>query len=283
MIGSGTTQSTTCRYTWTRAVIKLILIIIRYGNSIVEISSINNNLPGNYRVRQDMTNRVGFIEPTSSEYRADVAVSTAYAVLAIRLGIEATTDVDLLELRTYQNASTLTTTQRSTIGTVPSLSNLGDLSVLQSVEGQLEFTANLIPFNPIQVVSDRSRVEGNLAQAGISSGRFVAPAGIDLDIAQDIAHDSIIADVTNSENTVILNNGWTMPIPSYQGNYGVHYAVQAVRATSAFQTQTLALYPNQPLIVGSGLDSSTSLLLTFLASHRSLTLDSGTWLRTMQI
>lgn len=222
-----------------------------------------------------MTNEVGFTEPTSSEYRDDVAISTTYAILAIRLGIESTTDADLLQLRNYQNSSTLTTTQRSSIGTVPSLSKLGDLSALQTVEGQLEFTANLIPFNPIQVVSDRSRVEGNLAQAGISGGRFVAPAGIDLDMAQDIANESMIADVTNPENTVVLNNGWTMPIPSYQGNYGVHYAVQAVRATSAFQTQTLALYPNQPLIAGSGLDSSTSLLLTF--SGKPPLLETGFW------
>ncbi|ETS87482.1 hypothetical protein PFICI_01310 [Pestalotiopsis fici W106-1] len=85
----------------------------------------------------------------------------------------------------------------------------------------------------------------------------------------------MIADVANPENSIVLNNNWSIPIPSYQGNYGVHYAVQAVRATSALQTQTLALYPDHPSMVGSGLDSSTSLLLTF--SGKPPVLETGFW------
>ncbi|KAI8271634.1 hypothetical protein K4K56_003159 [Colletotrichum sp. SAR 10_98] len=130
-------------------------------------------------------------------------------------------------------------------------------------ESVLQFAASLLPYNPPQTVSDRERVNTILAQAGIGNGTYTANPDVDILNAASIARYSIEADLADPAHIVQLGNNWTVPIPSYQGNYGTHYAAQAASGIGYLQTQKLALLPNHPMLSGTIDFSTQSMIITF--------------------
>lgn len=192
----------------------------------------------------------------------NIKSSTSFVSLAIRLGIRSNTTEDLRTIRAFQDASTIEQTTLSAETVVPSFDELPPLEIAEPKD-MLEFAAQLLPYNPPQIVSDRERVNGILAEAGISNGSFTAPASANLTVAGAIANNSIIEDMSDSQNYVNLGNGWNIPIPSYQGNYETNYAAQAARGNHYLQTQKLAIIPNHPSLDGSINFETNSIILTF--------------------
>ncbi|KAF4887074.1 hypothetical protein CGCFRS4_v010756 [Colletotrichum fructicola] len=227
-----------------------------YGNAIAEISNVNGNTAGTYRLKRDAVSEVGLANGNL------INISTAYASVAIRIGINSNTTEELDRLHSLQDASTVGTTDLSAETTVPSFAKLitPNITNPQSV---LQFAASLLPYNPPQTVSDRERVNTILAQAGIGNGTYTANPDVDILNAASIARYSIEADLADPAHIVQLGNNWTVPIPSYQGNYGTHYAAQAASGIGYLQTQKLALLPNHPMLSGTIDFSTQSMIITF--------------------
>ncbi|KAF4835715.1 hypothetical protein CGCTS75_v002174 [Colletotrichum tropicale] len=185
-----------------------------YGNSIAEISNVNGNTAGTYRLKRDAVNEVGLANGNL------IDISTAYACVAIRIGINSNTTEELGRLHSLQDASTVGTTDLSVETTVPSFAKL--------------ITPNITD-----------------------------PENVDILNATSIARYSIEADLADPAHIVQLGNNWTIPIPSYQGNYGTHYAAQAASGIGYLQTQKLALLPNHPMLSGTIDFSTQSMIITF--------------------
>ncbi|KAI8296015.1 hypothetical protein K4K59_004309 [Colletotrichum sp. SAR11_240] len=130
-------------------------------------------------------------------------------------------------------------------------------------ESVLQFAASLLPYNPPQTVLDRERVNTILAQAGIGNGTYTANPDVNILNAASIARYSIEVDLADPAHIIQLGNNWTVPIPSYQGNYGTHYAAQAASGIGYLQTQKLALLPNHPMLSGTIDFSTQSMIITF--------------------
>ncbi|KAH9225201.1 hypothetical protein K456DRAFT_44101 [Colletotrichum gloeosporioides 23] len=89
-----------------------------YGNAIAEISNVNGNTAGTYRLKRGAVSEVGLANGNL------ISISTAYASVAIRIGINSNTTEELDRLHSLQDASTVGTTDLSAETTVPSFARL---------------------------------------------------------------------------------------------------------------------------------------------------------------
>ena len=249
----------------------------RFGNAIAEISVVSGHQAGNYRIHRDTSSVPGL----NTSYRSRrsqqgvVTISTAYGSIGVRIGIKSNSTEEQNIVNGYQNASSISVLPLSAPDAVPALSEF-DLTGASDTQGQLDLAAKLAPYNPPQTISDRDRVNRILAQAGISEGIFTLQQNTNLSSAATSAANSIYSDATNPEHWNQLNNNWSIPIPSYQANYGTHYAAIANYALSFLQSQQIALYPHHPILGGNLTASVTSSWLITYSSKPPLT-SSGSW------
>ena len=201
--------------------------------------------------------------------------------MLIRLLLLHNTTEDLNAIHTYQNASKLTPINRlapvqNDTDPAPSLQSLAlnnSLLGIHTPAQQLEFAARIIPHSQAQNYSERYRVATNLAQAGIYGGRYYVPADVNLTQAAVIANASITADVQAPAHIRSQGNEWQLSIPSYQGNFGTHYAAAGYVALAGYQQQTVrqTLYPgfrSLGFTSSFNLAPNSSLLVTFSGKPR---------------
>ena len=236
-----------------------------FGNIIAEIGAVRNYTAGKYLIRraEDVQPSPGLATGNNytkslPEYEGIIDLPTTYGTMLIRLLVLANTTEDLTALHTYQNASHLTEINRTTTASTtitkqvpvqaPYLRDLalnGTLLGIHTPAQQFEFAARLLPYNQPEIYSERYRVATILAQAGVYNGHYHPQAGVNLTEAAVIANASITADVEAPEHIRELGNDWQLSIPSYQGNFGTHYASAAYVALAGYQQQTVVqtLYP----------------------------------------
>lgn len=157
----------------------------------------------------------------------------------------------------------LNSTELTSTTYAPTLANMSIPASIAGIDQQFSVAARLLPYNPPQTISDRNRVNGFLTQAGISNGTYVPQASVDLDEASAVANRSAMASYVDPTNKVQLNDGWEIPKPAFQGNYGTNYGSLAEEALFYLQTQELALYPDGSVTSGMLNFNDGSLLLTF--------------------
>lgn len=157
----------------------------------------------------------------------------------------------------------LISTELTSTTYAPTLANMSIPASIVGIDQQFSVAARLLPYNPPQSISDRDRVNGFLAQAGISNGTYVPQTGVDLDEASAVANRSARTSYLDPANKVQLNDGWEIPKPAFQGNYGTNYGSLAEEALFYLQTQELALYPNDTVTSDVLNFNDNSLLLTF--------------------
>lgn len=221
-----------------------------------------------------------------SRYKAIINLPTTHATSLIRLFVKQNTTEDLNILHTYQNASLLTAIPRDTsyalspAGNLSSLAPNGSLLGISTPEKLLAFAAKFVPYNQPENSTDRYRVASILGAAGIYDGQYHAQPGLNLTYASAIANASISADIAEPSHVRDLGNDWELTIPSYQGNYGTHYAPRAYIAIGGYQQQTVlqTLYPGYRNVGFSStatFQPNTSLLFTF--SGKPKLKASGFW------
>jgi hypothetical protein len=169
----------------------------------------------------------------------------------------------------------------------PSLQSLALNNSLLGIQGpslQLQFAARIIPFTQPQIYSERYRVASILSSAGLYDGHYQPPANLNLTLAAVIANASITADVENPSHIRSQGNDWQLSIPSYQGNFGTHYASAAYVALAGYQQQSVrqTLYPGYKSLGFTSqfqLEPNQSLLVTF--SGKPKLQSSGFWSLTV--
>lgn len=143
---------------------------------------------------------------------------------------------DLNTLRSYQDAIALVKVEMTASSAVPSLEKMDIPDSVSGVDEQFRLAARLFPFNPPQTISDRERVSGILSKAGLINGTYLPQTGIDLEEASTIANNSATAASINHANMVELGKNWTIPKPSFQGNFGTNY--DSLVSKSVYYLQT---------------------------------------------
>ena len=231
---------------------------IRWGNIIAEIGAVNKNSPGKYLIRRadDVEVAPGYQAPNATsqnltQYQGVVNLPTTYGTMLIRYLVLQNTTADLNIIQGYQNASRLTpvnrtaSAQNTTSPNITSVAPNGTFLGIQTLAEQLSLAAKIVAFNQPENYSERYRVAEILGRAGIYNGQYYSQPGVNLPQAAVIANASITADITNSSHIRTYANNWELPIPSYQGNFGTHYASRAYVAIAGYQEQTVVqtLYP----------------------------------------
>lgn len=207
--------------------------------------------------------------------------------MLIRILLLHNTTEDLNAVHGYQNASSLANVTRAAsiqnnTSPAPRLESLalnGSLLGISTPAHQLEFAARIIPYTQPEVYSERFRVASILTNAGLYDGQYNSTA-VNLTEAAVIANASITADVQSPAHIRSQGNGWQLSIPSYQGNFGTHYASTAYVALTGYQQQTVrqTLYPGYNSLGFSSsfrLQPNKSVLLTF--SGKPKVVNPGFW------
>ena len=287
MVDTGSIQCTTRKSKVTSPRRNTILKSFSFGNNQAEIGAVNGNKAGDYLIRRadDVFAVPGYSNDTryfnSSAYHGVVNLPGSYATMLIRLLLLHNTTEDLNAVHAYQNASKLTPLNRTTplqvnVYPAPPLQSLalnGSLLGIHTPAQQLEFAARIIAYNQPEIYSTRYRVASILAQAGLYDGHYHAVTDVNLTEAAVIANASITADVQAAAHIRSQGNGWLLPIPSYQGNFGTHYGSAAYVALAGYQQQTVrqTLYPGFGSLGFTSvfnLEPNTALLVTFSGKPR---------------
>ena len=258
-----------------------------FGNTIATIGIVNNSTHGDYLIRRadDVNARPGFYNDSAlvqssvdnlqdtTKYAGIVNLPTTYGTILIRFLVLQNTTSDLNIIQKYQNASSLTEIPRKAShapsppnnASLASLAPNGSLLGIDTPEKLLDFASRFVLYNQPELASERQRVAGILGQAGIYSGSYTPPSGVNLTQAALIANASITADVTNPVNIRKQSNDWQISTEAYQGNFGSNYAGRASVAIAGYQqlpaqqvlypgwrstgfTSRFSLAPNQSLL-----------------------------------
>ena len=259
-----------------------------YGNDLAEIGSVNGNKPGLYLIRRadDVFAQPGFVNTTSNctvinkKYEGIVNVPTTFGTMLIRLLLLHNTTEDLNAVHTIQNAShlrpiprTLAALSANPAVSLHSLAPAGGFLGIDGPEKQLSFAAKLVALNQPGVYSQRYRVATILARAGLYTGAYHCPPSLNVTEAAAVANASITADVQAPAHVRNEGNGWELQIPSYQGNYGTHYAAAAYVALYGYQQLRVdqTLYPGYGALgftTAFNLEANQSVLFTFSAKPK---------------
>lgn len=193
--------------------------------------------------------------------------------MLIRILLLRNTTEDLNIVHKYQNASHLREVNRATpksqSSQAPALQSTALSSTLLGIHTpsqQLEFAARIIKYNQPENYTDRARVAGILARAGLYNGHYHPQHSINLTQAAVIANSSMTAYVNAPFNVRPQGNDWQLQTPPNQGNYGTRYPSAAYVALNGYQqlnvrqtlypgynslgfTSSFTLAPNQSLLV----------------------------------
>ncbi len=161
-------------------------------------------------------------------YTGYVNSSTPYGFLPVRLLLK-NTGPDVKTVHAWQDAIIPETIERPGPPIAPPL-NLQMWAELKYnvsastslVRATLELTATLAPYN-LPTPADREWVAQRLAEAGIKDGKFVQPAGTDLDKVAKLAEEESQAWAKSQEVNEDMGNDWSMTAPRITGVYGSDY------------------------------------------------------------
>jgi hypothetical protein len=275
-----------------------------FGNTIATIGIVNNNTHGDYLIRRadDVNSQPGFYNDSAlvqssiddlqdtTKYAGIVNLPTTYGTILIRFLVLQNTTSDLNIIQRYQNASSLTKIPRkASYGPSPpnnaslaSLAPNGSLLSINTPAKLLDFASRFVLYNQPELASERQRVAGILGQAGIYSGSYTPPSGVNLTQAAILANASITADVTNPANIRKQSNDWQLSTEAYQGNFGSNYAGRASVAIAGYQQLPAqqVLYPgwrSTGFTSHFSLAPNQSLLWTFSGKPPVQALDFGFW------
>lgn len=245
--------------------------------------------PGYYNASSLVQNAITGLQ-ASTKYAGVVNLPTTYGTILIRFLVRENTTADLNIIQRYQNASALTEIPRAVSlapsppanVSISSLAPNGSLLGIDTPTKLLDFASRFVLYNQPEIASERQRVAGILGQAGIYSGAYTPPSGVNLTQAAQIANSSITADISLPSNIRFQTNDWQLSTTAYQGNFGKNYAPRAYVATAGYQQLRAeqVLYPGYKTLGFTSqfsLAPNTSLLFTFSAKPPVTTSKFGFW------
>ena len=229
---------------------------------------------------------VGFksCENRDSKYKGVVNVPTVYGMILPRILLKNQTG-DINAVNKIQAQIKIEEIPRSECSVAPELTtellsgsslasmvlqSAGDLSKEQ-VHKLLTVTARLAPYNMPISVSEASKVKYMFEVAGLSKGKYMAPDGVNYDMASKAINATLVTEFSLLQE---FQNGWVDFIKSASGNFHQHYAIRAYICQTGYldMMQSEALYPEWigDGITGLFLEPNESYIFTFPSGRPSV-------------
>lgn len=204
-----------------------------FGNNFANIGTGNEAGAGEYRLRIRPTDSYGVELHSNSTGEAKNYINspTLHGILLIRWLINATNQATI---HSYQNATSVQGVPRTNmtlLGTSLTMINW-NLGNSTPAKHTLNLLAQLTLSNPPETASDASRVDSNLAAAGIASGTYSTPPNTNLSSANASALSTAAS--ASSSSLTTLNNGWTILQSNKTGDFGTEYGIRAAIASSGY-------------------------------------------------
>ena len=165
-----------------------------FGDNFANVGAENINASGPYRLRAPTNGTFKFgVEQASNDstdpYVADIYSPTYYGTLLIRWGVT-TANLDIVHQ--YQDATSLTTVNRTEVGSAAPLTELGVSIISPSTTTSpavqvMSLLAKYAPWCQPETEQSAGEVNAMLAAAGVSNGKYIMPAGVDLAAANQSA------------------------------------------------------------------------------------------------
>lgn len=198
----------------------------RFGNNFANISPVNYSQPGVYLVRRadDALARPGieFPGPASySKYQGIVNSPTTYGTLLIRLLLKYNTTENLDIVHRIQNETKLVPVPRViqqpyTLAAPPFTGSLINDSLTGTPPEQLlQLLSRIAVYNQPARLSERYRIANILGQAGLVSGTYIRPAGVNITQAYAIANATIQKYISDPNTINFVGNNWQLQKPGY--------------------------------------------------------------------
>ena len=283
---------------------------LRFGNNYANISPVNYSQPGVYLVRRadDALAQPGieFPYPASySKYQGIVNSPTTYGTLLIRLLLKYNTTENLNIVHQIQNETKLVPVPRViqqpyTLAAPPFTGSLINDSLNGAPPEQLlQVLSRIAVYNQPARLSERFRIANILGQAGLVSGTYIRPAGVNVTQAYAIANATIQKYITDPNTINFVGNNWQLQKPGYaggtpsqktithltaflpQGDYGSNYGHRAFIARTGYQqtVPSITIYPglNGPPFSNYALPANQSYLFTFSGKPPVISSLYGFW------
>ena len=268
----------------------------RFGNNFANISPVNYSQSGVYLVRRadDALAQPGieFPNPASySKYQGIVNSPTTYGTLLIRLLLKYNTTENLNIVHQIQNQTKLVPVPRViqqpyTLAAPAFTGSLINDSLTGTPPEQLlQLLSRIAVYNQPARLSERYRIATILGEAGLVSGTYIRPAGVNITQAYAIANATIQKYITDPNTINFVGNNWQLQKPGYavgtpspkkttyliplllQGDYGTNYGHRAYIARTGYQqtVPSITIYPglNGPPFSNYALPANQSYLFTF--------------------
>ena len=198
----------------------------RFGNNFANISPVNYSQPGVYLVRRadDALAQPGieFPNPASySKYQGIVNSPTTYGTLLIRLLLKYNTTENLNIVHQIQNQTKLVPVPRAiqqpyTLAAPRFTGSLINDSLTGTPPEQLlQLLSRIAVYNQPARLSERYRIANILGQAGLVSGTYIRPAGVNITQAYAIANATIQKYITDPNTINFVGNNWQLQKPGY--------------------------------------------------------------------
>lgn len=256
-------------------------ILIRYGNNIANISSLQHHRPGKWLIRfSDTDFGLHTGSPSEANYEGYASLPTPYGISIARFATDQSISDQAL-VNGYQKQMKLVCVPRTepvappfqlSIFTAPENTASGRVSTAEAV---MRLTAKLAPHNLSPILGDRKWISHALKQSGIESGVFSCANGADISRVYDAAEKKAQADLDAAGGSLDHGNGWSSAYPEYLGNFGSHYAARYSIAKRGYLalTSDQAIYPS--LSRSLKLKHDEAVLLRF--SRKPVLVKTGFW------
>ena len=230
---------------------------------------------------------------------------TTYGTLLIRLLLKYNTTENLNIVHQIQNSTKLVPVPRViqqpyTLAAPPFTGSLiNDSPVGTPPEQLLQLLSRIAVYNQPARLSERYRIATILGQAGLVSGTYIRPAGVNITQAYAIANATIQKYITDPNTINFVGNNWQLQKPGYavgttshnttthlipflpQGDYGSNYAHRAYIARTGYQqtVPSITIYPGLggPPFSNYALPANQSYLFTFSGKPPVISSLYGFW------
>jgi hypothetical protein len=203
-----------------------------FGDNWANIGTGNVAGAGDYQLRIRPTDSYGveLANGTAGDARNYINSPSLYGILLIRWLVNAT---NLDAVHSYQDATKVKGIDRENMSLRGSSLNMVNWNLGNSTPAEhvLNLLAQLASSNPPEIATDNSRVDTNLAAAGITSGTY-GSTNANLSAANSSALRTAAVDSRSSLTT--LNNGWTTLQDNKTGDFGTNYGIRAAIASSGY-------------------------------------------------
>lgn len=186
-------------------------------------------------------------DPDCEGVKGIINAITPYGSLQPRFQVMDGSTEDLEKIFKLQDQSTITKVPHINDEATPPLS-LDLLSPGRSKDEALsimQLTARIAPHNPPHNLSDTSRVNSMLKEAGIKNGKYTPPVGLNLTRALGITERRATDTAQLPSNSIDLDNEWQMLASQAQGDFDINYLARQNFAQTLYLglTQSEAFYP----------------------------------------